>query len=165
MKRGILFLTFLLLLPAVGQAQIPTQAGNKYVEFELQTSPFLSGGYFLKDNLALSAGVALALNGELNSNGFSLRLGMDRYLSNARLAPVVGGYARFDINPNSLGSASYKGALFVLGGYWGLNYFLLPNLAVGGNLGGEFQFNSPKNADSSVNLLTITSAIRIKFFF
>lgn len=165
MKQILFVLLVAGFLPALLTAQPATQAGNKYVELELQSSPFISGGYFLKPQLALSAGVAVAFNGELESNGFSLRLGMDRYLSTAKLTPVLGGYARFDINPNSLGSAGYKGAMFILGGYWGLNYFVLPNLAVGGNLGGEFQFNSPENADSSVNLLTITSGIRIKFFF
>ncbi|GAB4372803.1 MAG: hypothetical protein Kow0042_16330 [Calditrichia bacterium] len=157
---------FTLLLAAFGlQAQNPVDKDSKYVNFEIDRTPFLSGGLFIQKNLALEAGVGLALNDEIGSNGLAMRLAMEKYLSDKRLTPILGGLVRFDINPDALQLTGWEGSRLILGGYWGLNYFITSQLAAAVGLGADLQLNSPKNRDSSINFFTFTSGIKFKFFF
>jgi hypothetical protein len=146
-------------------AQDSLKANTKYVNFEINRVPIISGGYFLQDGLALEAGIVLAFDGEINSNGLGIKLGLDKYFSKAKLSPLAGGYVRFDINPNAFGGTSWKGSRIIFGGQWGLNYLVLDNLALAGTIGGELLLNSPKDDSNSSNLTSFTSGLKIRFFF
>jgi len=159
-----LLLTGLLFI-ANGMAQDSLSAGNKYLNFEMNSTPFLSGAYFLQDLLALEAGIGFSFNGESNSDGLGIRLGLDKYLQARRLSPLVGGYVMFEINPNALETAGWEGSRISLEGHWGLNLFIFQNFAAAGTLGGELIFNSPEDRDDSTTLTSLTSSIKFRFFF
>lgn len=164
--KKIIFAFFLLFLGWVvvlGQPQF--QAEKKYLNFEINTTPFLTGGYFLRDKLALEAGIGLAFMGENETNGFGLRIGLDKYSPTEHLSPFFGGYAKFEINPNALNETFWKGSRLAFGGHWGLNYFILKNFAIAGAIGLELHLNSPKDGDNSANITTITSGLKARFFF
>jgi hypothetical protein len=165
MKNIYLLFAALLMIPNFIMAQDSLKANTKYVNFEINRVPIISGGYFLQDGLALEAGIALAFDGEINSNGLGIKLGMDKYFSQAKLSPLAGGYVRFDINPNAFGGISWKGSRIIFGGQWGLNYLVLDNLALAGTIGGELTLNSPKDDSNSSNLSSFTSGLKIRFFF
>ncbi len=164
--KKIMFVFFLLLLDWVvvmGQAQF--QAEKKYLNFEINTTPYITGGYFLRDKLALEAGIGLAFMGENETNGFGLRIGLDKYSPAEHLSTFFGGYAKFEINPNALAETFWKGSRLSFGGHWGLNYFILKNFAVAGTIGLELHLNSPKDGDNSANVTTITSGLKARLFF
>jgi hypothetical protein len=165
MKRNIMFLAIILILPNFLIAQDSLKADTKYINFEIDRMPIISGGYFLQDGLALEAGIALGFNGENNSNGLGLKVGLGKYFSPNKLSPLAGGYVRFDINPNAFGATGWKGSRIIFGGQWGLNYMLLSNLSLAGTIGGELALNSPKDAGNSSNLTSFTSGLKIRFFF
>ncbi len=157
----------LLLIPMVALTQElnPFKTNSKYVNVEIDETPFISGGYFLQDDLSLELGMGVAFRGDVDSNGLGLRFGIDKYLSTQRLASFVGGFTKFEINPNSLGQTFWEGSRLSLGGHWGLNYFILDNLSIAGALGAELQLNSPENLESSTNFITFTSGLKVRFFF
>lgn len=165
MFKLISIFIWLIILPVLLFAQDPLTVDSKYINFEINQMPFISGGYFLQDNLVLEAGVGLSFDGEIKSNGFGIKLGLDKYTGNDRLTPFFGGYSRFEINPNSLEQTFWKGSRLIFGGHWGLNLFLLKNLSVAGSIGAELQLNSPKDDNSSSKLSTLTSGVKIRFFF
>jgi hypothetical protein len=165
MSRFMIVILGLVLIPIFLFAQDPLSVGSKYIDFEINRMPFISGGYFLQDNFALEAGVGFAFDGEINSNGLGIKLGLDKYIGGDRLSPFVGGYSRFEINPNALGQTFWKGSRIIFGGHWGLNLFLLKNLSIAGSVGAEFQINSPKDEDSSSSFSTFTSGVKVRFFF
>jgi hypothetical protein len=165
MKLSIWLMIVLVVCPGFLFAQDSLLMNQKYINFEINRTPFISAGYFLQDGLALEAGVGLAFDGEISSNGLGLRIGLDKYFGNNRLTPFAGGYVLFEINPNALSSTSWEGSRLTFGGQWGLNYFVLSNLAIAGSIGGEFLLNSPKEADNSTKLTSFTSGIKFRFFF
>ncbi len=165
MKLFIRLWLVILVIPAFLLAQGPLLTGSKYINFEIDRTPMISGGYFLQNGLAIEGGVGIAFNGEMESNGMALRMGLDKYFSSEQASPFIGGYARFDINPNALYTAGWKGSRLSLGGQMGVNIFIIKRLAVAGAVGGEIQFNSPKNRDSSLNLVSFTSGIKLRYFF
>ena len=165
MSRNIGAVLIILFVPILLMAQSTLPAGAKYVNFEVDRTPLISAGYFLQNGLALEAGGGVAFNGEMKSNGLALRVGLDKYLKQKQSSPFIGGYARFDINPNALYAAGWKGSRLTLGGQLGLNVFIIKQLAVAGAVGGEIQLNSPRNRDSSVNLVSFTSGIKLRYFF
>ena len=167
MSKLFICIITVLIAPLILFAQDPFSVGSKYLDFEINRRPFISGGYFLQDNFALEAGVGVAFDGEINSNGLGIKLGLDKYTGSDRLSPFVGGYTRFEINPNALGQTNWKGSRITFGGHWGLNLFLLKNLSLAGSLGAEFQINAPKpeDEDSSSSFSTFTSGLKVRFFF
>ena len=152
-------------IPGISAGQDSLSVNSKYINFEFDRGPMISAGYFLQQGLALEAGIALAFDGEINSNGLGIRLGLDKYFTQTRLSPFAGGYVRFDINPNAFDATIWKGSRLIFGGHWGLNYFILKNLSLAGAIGGELALNSPKDLDNSSELSSFTSAIKIRFFF
>ena len=89
--KKIMFAFFLLFpgwVVVMGQSQF--QAEKKYLNFEIKTTPYITGGYFLQDRLALEAGIGLAFMGENDTNGFGLRIGLDKYFPAERLSPFFG---------------------------------------------------------------------------
>ena len=167
MSKLFISIVVVLIAPLILFAQDPLSVSSKYLDFEINRIPFISGGYFLQDNFALEAGVGVAFDGEINSNGLGIKLGLDKYTGSDRLSPFVGGYTRFEINPNALGETNWKGSRITFGGHWGLNLFLLKNLSLAGSLGAEFQINAPKpeDEDSSSSFSTFTSGLKVRFFF
>ena len=160
---GLIF--FIILVPLLARSQEPLQVNASYVSFEINRTPIISGGFFLQDLLAIEGGFGFAANGDIKSDGLGIRVGLDKYLTNERLAPFIGGFTQFIINPNALHQSDWKGSQLSVGGHFGLNFFVLKNLSVAGTLGGELQFNSPKDVDSSVNFTTFTSGIKVRLFF
>jgi hypothetical protein len=165
MRPYFFVLTVLSLITIPLLAQDSLQINQKYINFEINRTPLISAGYFLQDQLALEAGIGLAFDGERDSNGLGIRLGLDKYFSSERLSPFAGGYVLFEINPDALASAGWKGSRITFGGQWGLNYFILKNLAVAGSIGGELLLNSPKDLDNSTKLTSFTSGLKFRFFF
>jgi len=154
-----------LVVPGFLSAQDSLQMNQKYINFEINRTPFISAGYFLQNGLALEAGIGIAFDGEISSDGLGLKIGLDKYFGATRLTPFAGGYVLFEINPNALSSASWKGSRLTFGGQWGLNYFILDNFAIAGSIGGEFLLNSPKENDNSTKLTSFTSGLKFRFFF
>jgi len=165
MKLIIWVVVVICLLPGFLLSQDSLQMNQKYINFEINRTPFITAGYFLQDGLALEAGIGLAFDGEISSNGLGLKVGLDKYFGAARLTPFAGGYVLFEINPNALSSASWEGSRLSFGGQWGLNYFILDNLAIAGSIGGELLLNSPKNDSNSSKLTSFSSGIKFRFFF
>ncbi len=165
MVRKVFSLFLLLGFWAVLSGQEYYQPNTKYVNFTIERVPLISGGYFLQPGLALEAGVGFAFNGEQDSDGLSVRLGMDKYFRNDRLSPLAGGFLRFDINPNALEETYWEGSRMIIGGHAGLQYFLLKQLALAGRIGLELKLNSPKNGADSTTFSTFTSGLSIRFFF
>lgn len=165
MKRLLLLISIFLCIPAWSRAQDQMQMNTVYVNFELDRTPLISGGYFLRDELALEVGAGLAFNGEKDSNGLAIQIGMDKYMRGDNLFPFMGGFTRFEINPNALNRASWKGSRFLFGGRFGLAVMTVKNLAVAGAVGGEFQFNSPDQGDSSLNFFSFSSSVQLRLFF
>jgi hypothetical protein len=164
--KKIVWLSFsAFLLISNGVTQDSLSAGDKYLSFEMNRTPYISGAYFLQNKLALEAGIGLSFNGESDSDGLGIRLGLDKYLQVRRLSPLVGGYVKFEINPDALEQAGWQGSRLSLGGHWGLNLFIFQNFAAAGTLGAELIFNSPKKGDDSTNLTSMTSSIKFRFFF
>ncbi len=155
----------LFIFPILLFAKEPLDAGSKFLNFEINRATLISGGYFLQDWLVIQAGIGFAVNRETETNGFAVKLGVDQYLDAGKISPFAGGYVRFDINPDAFGETYWEGSRFVFGGHWGLTYFLLQDLSITGTIGTEFQFNSPKNMDSSTNFTTFTSGVQIRFYF
>ena len=165
MKKYVWLLINTFLLISDGVTQDSLLAGDRYLNFEMNRTPFISGAYFLQNGLALEAGIGLSFNGENDSNGLGIRLGLDKYLQVSRLAPLLGGYVKFEINPDALELAGWEGSRLSLGGHWGLNLFIFRNFAAAGTLGAELIFNSPKEGDDSTTLTSMTSSIKFRFFF
>jgi hypothetical protein len=165
MRCFFIYILTILVVPNLLTAQNSLQQNSKYINFDMNRTPFVSGGFFLRNNLALEAGVGLAFNGENNSNGLGIRLGLDKFSNGDQLVPFFGGYVRFDINPNSLGDTYWKGSRLILGSHWGLNYFVIKNFGLAGTIGAELHLNSPKDGDSSTNFSSLTSGIKLRFFF
>ena len=165
MKQVIWILAVICLLPGFLLSQDSLQMNQKYINFEINRTPFITAGYFLQDGLALEAGIGLVFDGEISSNGLGLKVGLDKYFGTTRLTPFAGGYVLFEINPNALSSASWEGSRLSFGGQWGLNYFILDNLAIAGSIGGELLLNSPKDVDNSSKLTSFSSGIKFRFFF
>lgn len=165
MKKNNMMVLLVFFLWANGFAQDSLSAGDKYLTFEVNRSPFISGGYFIQDRLALQAGVGFSFNGEDDSNGLGIQLGIDNYLQGGRLAPLLGGYIRFDINPSALGEKTWKGSRVFLGGHWGLNLFLWKNFAAAGTLGVELIFNSPERGNDFTVFTSVASSVKFRFFF
>jgi len=165
MRQFSLVVLIFLFVPIFLLAQSSLPTGSKYINFEIDRTPIISGGYFLQNGLALEGGVGIAFNGEMESNGMALRVGLDKYLKQEQASPFIGGYARFDINPNALYTPGWKGSRLSLGGQLGLNFFVIKRLAIAGAVGGEIQLNSPKNRDSSINLVSFTSGVKLRYFF
>jgi hypothetical protein len=166
MMRSFLWIVIILvIIPGFLFSQDSLLMNQKYVNFEINRTPFISAGYFLQDGLALEAGIGFAFDGEINSNGLGLRIGLDKYFGSTRLTPFAGGYVLFEINPNALSSASWEGSRLTFGGQWGLNYFVLDNLAIAGSIGGELLLNSPKDTGNSSKFTSFTSGIKFRFFF
>ncbi len=164
--KAILWVTIVfLMLPGFLFAQDSLQMNQKYINFEINRTPFITAGYFLQDGLALEAGIGLAFDGEISSNGLGLKIGLDKYFGAARLTPFAGGYVLFEINPNALSTVNWEGSRLTFGGQWGLNYFVLDNFAIAGSIGGELLLNSPKEASNSTKLTSFTSGIKFRFFF
>jgi len=165
MKTGFHIFICLLVLPVFLLAQDSLLVNQKYLNFEINRTPLISAGYFLQNRLALEAGIALAFDGERDSNGLGIRLGLDKYFGAAKLTPFAGGYVLFEINPDALSTAGWDGSRLTFGGQWGLNYFILNNLAIAGTIGGELLLNSPKDQDNSTKLTSFTSGLKFRFFF
>jgi hypothetical protein len=164
MKIVPMIVIFILLCCAGAMSQPPFQANQKYLSFEINTTPYLTGGYFLQDKLALQAGVGFAFMGENNNNGFGFSLGLDLYSPGEPLTTFWGGYVKYEINPNALNETIWEGSRLSLGGHWGVNIFVVKNFAVAGTVGLEFQLNSPKDLDNSTNLTTFTSGLKARLF-
>jgi hypothetical protein len=164
MKIVRMIVVFIFLFYTGVMSQPPFQANQKYLSFEITTTPYLSGGYFLQDKLALEAGIGLAFMGEDNSNGFGLSLGLDMYSPGEPLTTFWGGNVKYEINPNALDEAFWEGSRLSLGGHWGVNIFVVKSFAVAGIIGLEFQLNSPKDVDNSTNLTTFTSGLKARLF-
>lgn len=165
MKKNVWLLIIALLFISNGIAQDSLLAGSKYLNFEINNTPFISGAYFLQNLLALEAGIGFSFNGESDSNGLGIRLGLDKYLQAKRLSPLLGGYVKFEINPDALQEAGWNGSRLSLEGHWGLNLFIFQNFSAAGTLGAELIFNSPKEGDDSTTLTSMTSSIKFRFFF
>lgn len=165
MKRHVAGILLILCLPVFLFAEEPLEMSSKYLGVTMNPSPIISGGYFLQKNLALEAGVGFAFSGEENANGLAIRLGLDKYLGKGHLVPFLGAFTRFDINPNAVNNADWKGSRLTLGGHWGLNYFIFEQLSVAATFGAQLQMNSPKNKNSSTNFSSFTSGIQLRFFF
>jgi hypothetical protein len=165
MKLVIWVVIVICLLPGFLLSQDSLQMNQKYINFEINRTPFITAGYFLQDGLALEAGIGLAFDGEISSNGLGLKVGLDKYFGAGRLTPFAGGYVLFEINPNALSTASWKGSRLSFGGQWGLNYFIMDNLAIAGSIGGELLLNSPKDDSNSSKLTSFSSGIKFRFFF
>ncbi len=165
MKRIKWLFVSLFLFLSNGWGQDSLSAGNKYVNFEIHRSPFISGGYFIQNRLALQAGIGFSFNGDDDSNGLGIQLGLDKYLQAQRLSPLLGGYVGFDINPNAFGETGWKGSRLYVGGHWGLNLFLWNHFAAAGTLGLELVFNSPKRGDDFTVFSSLASGVKFRFFF
>jgi hypothetical protein len=165
MKSILWIIIALAILPGFLFSQDSLRMNQKYINFEINRTPFLTAGYFLQDGLALEAGIGLAFDGEISSNGLGLKIGLDKYFGAARLTPFAGGYVLFEINPNALSTTSWEGSRLTFGGQWGLNYFILHNLAIAGSIGGELLLNSPKEESNSSKFTSFTSGIKFRFFF
>ena len=165
MKKNVWLLFTALLLVSNGVTQGYLSAGDRYLSFEMNHTPYISGAYFLQNSLALEAGVGLSFNGESDSDGLGIRLGLDKYLQVRQLSPLLGGYVKFEINPDALEQSGWQGSRLTLGGHWGLNLFIFQNFAAAGTLGAELIFNSPKQGDDSTTLTSMTSSIKFRFFF
>lgn len=165
MKRTSLMALVMSFLWAHGFSQDSLSTGDKYLNFEINRTPFISGGYFIQNRLALQAGIGFSFNGENDSNGLGIQLEVDKYLRGGRLSPLLGGYVRFDINPNALDEAGWEGSRMFLGGHWGLNLFLWKNFAAAGMSGVELIFNSPERGNDSTVLTSLASSVKFRFFF
>lgn len=165
MKRTSLMALVMTFLCANGFARDSLSTGDKYLNFEINRTPFISGGYFIQNRIALQAGIGFSFNGEDDSNGLGIQLGVDKYLQGGRLSPLLGGYLRFDINPNAFGEAGWEGSRVFLGGHWGLNLFLWKNFAAAGMLGVELIFNSPERGNDSTVFTSLASSVKFRFFF
>ncbi len=165
MKLYRIMFIFLAVFPVYLSAQDSLLVNQKYINFEINRTPLISAGYFLQNGLALEAGIGLAFDGERDSNGLAIRIGLDKYFGTAALTPFAGGYVLFEINPDALSSAGWNGSRLTFGGQWGLNYFILDNLAIAGTIGGELLLNSPKDLDNSTKLTSFTSGLKFRFFF
>ena len=77
MSKLFISIVVVLIAPLILFAQDPLSVSSKYLDFEINRIPFISGGYFLQDNFALEAGVGVAFDGEINSNGLGIKLGLD----------------------------------------------------------------------------------------
>jgi hypothetical protein len=155
----------LLALISIGFAQDSLSVNTRYLNFEISRTPFVSGGYFLQNRLALEAGIGFNFDGESGDNGLGIRLGLDHYLATSRLSPFVGGYMMFEINPNVFQETFWNGSRLIFGGQWGLNLFILDHFAVAGSLGAELILNSPKEGDNSTSFTSMTSGLKMRFFF
>lgn len=164
-QRFRIFFMTLILLPIMAQANPNFQQGDRYLQLEVIASPVVSMGYFLQNNFALTGGVTLALNGDIDVNGFGLQIGFDRYQNGNRVAPFVGGRIMFDINPVAYGSAGWRGSRISFLGHLGINYFVAEQISLSGRAGLLVQANSPKNRSDSLNLMSFTSGVEIKIFF
>lgn len=163
--KHLLILFFLVALAGGGMAQNYFESGNKYVSFEVNRSPVISGGYFFGDRSAINMGIVLHVNGQQETTGFGLQMGFDRYMRFAVLTPFWGGGARFSINPVAFTDEGYKGSQIILDGHWGIHLFLIKGLAIAGKLGLEVVFDSPKDNDTTVSFRTFSSGLEIRFFF
>lgn len=159
----ILFLTIASIMPGMGQNYF--QSGNKYASFEVSKSPAIRGGYFFSDRSAVNLGIILHANGQIETTGFGLQLGFDRYTRFAVLTPFFGGGISYSINPNAYDGEDYKGSQIVLDAHWGIHLFVIKGLAIAGKLGAEVIFDSPKNSDTTVSFKTFSSGLEIRFFF
>ncbi len=162
--RNILILIFMIIFFSFLPAQDSLEVNSTYLNFEINRTPFISGGYFLQNLVALEAGVGFTLDGESNDNGLGIRLGVDRYFTQARISPFAGGYILFEINPNVFGETGWDGSRLSFGGHWGVNIFVLKNIALAGKVGLELQLNSPKEGDNSTTFTSMTSAIQLRMF-
>ena len=164
---GKYFLTVFLIpvMFSLANAQDSLRAGTRYLAFEIDRSPYISGGYFLQDLLALEAGVGFIFNGETDTNALGIKLELDKYFNARRLTPLAGGYARFEINPDALGDRPGEGSGVTLGGHWGLHFLILPNFSVAGTVGAELLINTPKEGDNTTTFTSFTSGLKFRFLF
>ncbi|MBN2364681.1 MAG: hypothetical protein EH225_00900 [Calditrichaeota bacterium] len=160
----IIFIACLLLFAIQLPAQDSLEVHSRYLNFEVNKTPFISGGYFLQDLVALEAGIGFTLDGERDSNGLGIRLGVDRYFTEKRISPFAGGYILFEINPNVFGETAWKGSRLNFGGHWGVNVFVLKELAIAGKIGVELQLNSPKEGNNSTSFTSMTSGFQVRIF-
>ncbi|GAB4336252.1 MAG: hypothetical protein Kow0037_17230 [Calditrichia bacterium] len=157
----ILLLAIAMALPA----QNFFEQNSRYINVEVDRTPIVSGGMFLQDMLALEVGAGLASDGNSDTQGLMLQMGLDKYWGQGKLSTYVGGKTRFDINPVAFGNTGWKGSQLHLMGHWGVNYFILKQFSLAFDVGGELLLNSPKDRDSYSNFATFTSGIKFRFFF
>ena len=71
MKNFLIIFLVMASIPGLLIGQDSLSVNSKYINFEFDRGPMISAGYFLQQGLALEAGIALAFDGEINSNGDS----------------------------------------------------------------------------------------------
>ncbi len=165
MKKYPLILMALIFSVSVTSAQDSLKANTRYLAIEISRMPFITGGYFLQDLLALEAGVGIIFDGESDRNGLGVRLGLDKYFGHARVAPLAGGFVMFEINPGAFQRERQQGSRLTLGGHWGLNMMLLEYFSLAGKVGAEIILASPKEGDNAATLTSFSSGIQFRFFF
>jgi hypothetical protein len=124
---------------------------------------FLSGRYFMLDDLAILGGTGFNLQGgDRSESDFGLFVGMRKYLTRSDFAVFVGALAGYAVHGEE--GSENDAALFRAEANGGAEYFFDPQFSVEGSVGVGLRFGKLAK-DDVYSLGTFTHALAVNFYF
>lgn len=126
-------------------------------------SVFISGRYFIYDELAVLGGTGFNIQGgDRSESDFGLFVGLRRYFTSGDVAVFGGGEAGYAVHGEE-GSENDSG-LFTVEGNLGAEYFLDPQFSIEGSVGVGLRLGKVAK-DDVYSLGTFTHAVSANFYF
>ena len=155
---------FPVLFPAMASAEHSLEAGKKALSFALPSGggALVGGTYFLSQREAVHVDFGYSVtipDGGDKIGGFSIVPAYIKYLSVGRMATFVKGAA----NISKVPGVSFSDALTLdLGGFFGVEFFLLPQLSISGEIGAAINF---RDKFKTITSQAGTGALFASFYF
>jgi len=161
---GAFVFAILLALPARAEKVHSLQTASKVLSFALPTGggALIGGTYFLSDTNAvhLDFGYSVTIpDGGENTGGFTVIPAIIHYLNRDRMATFVKGA----LNLTKAAGVSFGDGLTAdLGGFFGVEFFILPQISVSGEIGVAINF---RDKFKTITSQAGTGALFANFYF
>ena len=167
MKKLILLFIIIasLTMNVYAQDEVETEAPVKYICLNTEFNPYIEGGYFLAEDIALTGGLGFYHNGTMGKTYFMLKGGIDKFMySSGHIKFYTGGAFSYEANPNTVGRGHYE-SLVRVDGHFGGWIKLTRHLNLDGKVGVNLDFCDSGDSSNKTNFGIGTSSIGLVITF
>lgn len=171
MKKILLVMMMVVFSTMLTFAQTETAEEDpaKYISFNTEFKPYVEGGYFIAEDIALTMGLGFYRNGADKETYFMLKGGIDKFIKETgHIRIYAGGAFAYEANPDAVGRGPYDSKV-TIDGHFGGWLKLSRHIYLDGKIGVNLDFcnweNPAGESENSVNFGTITSSIGVVIVF
>jgi len=163
----VISLLFIFCLSAQSQPSVETPV--KYLTLNTEFKPYVEGGYFIAEDIALTMGLGFYRNGSAEETYFMLKGGVDKFIrQTGHIRIYAGGAFAYEANPGAVNRGPYDSKVTIdghLGGWLKLSQHIYLDGKVALNLDFSNWENAAGQSEDATNFGTTTSSIGIVITF